>query len=258
MHLQGRSALVVGGTSGVGEATAERLVAEGCTVVITGRDVVKGRAAAQRIGAVFCRADVRDVDAMIAAVDTAADLGAMGVLVHCAGVGHAARTIGRDCAYSSAHSLDDFRETIDINLVGTFNAVRLAASAIARTDPDELGQRGAIVLTSSLAAMVGQTGQAAYAASKAGQLGLLLPLARDLSSKGIRVNAVVPGGMDTAIYGPEGPSEALRRAVSDAAIFPKRMGRPAEFASLVVELLRNDYINASAVELAAGTVQLPR
>ncbi|MBH0122620.1 SDR family NAD(P)-dependent oxidoreductase [Rhodococcus sp. CX] len=258
MQLQGQAALVVGGTSGVGEATARRLLGEGCKVVITGRDAVKGNRTAQRLGAVFCCADARDVDTMITAVDTAAELGALRVLVHCAGVGHARRTIGPDLAYSSAHSLDDFREIVEVNLVGTFNVVRLAASAMARTEPDEQGQRGAIVLTSSLAATVGQTGQVAYAASKAGQLGILRPLARDLSSVGIRVNAIAPGGLDTSIYGPDGPSVELRRALAEAAIFPRRMGRADEFASLAVELLCNDYMNATAVEFAAGTVQLPR
>jgi NAD(P)-dependent dehydrogenase (short-subunit alcohol dehydrogenase family) len=258
MDLRGQAALVVGGTSGIGLATARALVSEGCHVVVTGRNSVRGGHAAREIGAVFCRADVLDSDDMVAAVDIAAGLAPLRLLVHTAGIGHAARTVGRDASYVSAHPLEDFRGVIETNLVGTFNVLRLAASSMARTAPDASGQRGAIVLVSSLAATAGQVGQAAYAASKAGQLGMLRPVARDLASFGIRVNAVAPGGIDTPIYGDGGVDADLRARISEAAIFPGRMGAPEEFASLAVELLRNDYVNATCVELAGGTVQLPR
>jgi NAD(P)-dependent dehydrogenase (short-subunit alcohol dehydrogenase family) len=258
MDLRDQAALVVGGTSGMGKATARRLVSEGCHVVVTGRDREKGRRAAHAVGATFCRAELLDSEALMAAIDRAAGLAPLRALVQCAGVGHAARTIGRDGVYGSAHPLDDFRRVVDTNLVGTFNVVRLAASAMVGTDPDESGQRAAILIASSLAATVGQVGQVAYAASKAGQLGMLRPLARDLATFGIRVNAIAPGGIDTPLYGKDGVDDELRQRVAEAAIFPKRMGDPDEFASLAVELLRNDYINGTCVELAAGTVQLPR
>jgi NAD(P)-dependent dehydrogenase (short-subunit alcohol dehydrogenase family) len=258
VELAHQVALVVGGSSGLGRATAELLRAEDCDVVLVGRDEAKGEEAAEVLGAVFCRADVRDTDALVAALDVAESRGTVRAVVHCAGVGHAARTTGRDDDYDSAHPLEDFRRVVDINLVGTFNVLRLAATAIGRSAPDGNGQRGAIVVASSLAARVGQTGQAAYAASKAGQLGMLQPVARDLSAKGIRVNAICPGGVDTPIYGPDGVSDELRRKIAAAAVFPRRMAYPEEFASLALELLRNDYLNATTVDLAAGTVQLPR
>ncbi|MGX4688086.1 SDR family NAD(P)-dependent oxidoreductase [Streptomyces sp. JNUCC 63] len=258
MDLHEQAALVVGGTSGIGKATARRLLSQGCQVVVTGRDREKGSRAAREIGAVFCRAEVLDTESLLAAIGFAAELAPLRALVHCAGVGHADRTTGRDGSYESAHPLEDFRGVVDTNLVGTFNVVRLAASAMGRTEPDGSGQRGAVVIASSLAATVGQTGQVAYAASKAGQLGMLRPLARDLATFGIRVNAIAPGGIDTPIYGEDGVDDDLRERIADSAIFPKRMGVPDEFASLAVELLRNDYINASCVELAGGTVQLPR
>ena len=258
MRLGGGAALVVGGTSGIGAATARRLRTEGCEVVVTGRDVAKGDRVASESGLHFRQADVLDTDAVIAAVEHAAGLAPLRVLVHCAGAGIARRTVGRDGTYHSAHPLGAFQQVVDDNLVGTFNVVRLAATAVGRTDPDEQGQRGAIVIASSLAARCGQVGQAAYAAAKAGQLGMILPLARDLAPLGIRVNAITPGGIDTPIYGDQGAPGELRRKVADAAVFPKRMGLPDEFASLALELLRNDYLNGVAIDLAGGTVQLPR
>jgi NAD(P)-dependent dehydrogenase (short-subunit alcohol dehydrogenase family) len=258
MEFRGQAALVVGGTSGLGEATARRLRSEGCEVVLTGRDREKGEQVARELGAVFRPVDVQDSGSIESALDHAGRLASLRFVVHCAGMGHAARTIGRDARYASAHSLEDFRHVVDVNLVGTFNVIRLAASAMARTDPDPQGQRGAMVIASSLAARVGQVGQAAYAASKAGQLGMLLPLARDLAPVGVRVNAITPGGVDTPIYGEDGVDDALRRRISEATIFPARMAVPEEFASLALELLRNDYLNAVTVDLAAGTTQLPR
>ncbi len=258
MELVHQAALVVGGSSGLGRATAERLRAEDCDVILVGRDVKKGETVAEALGAQFCRADVRDTEALVAALDVAESRGTLRAVVHCAGIGHAARTTGQDDDYDSAHPLEDFRRVVDLNLVGTFNVLRLAATAMGRSEPDGNGQRGAIVVASSLAARVGQTGQAAYAASKAGQLGLLQPVARDLSTKGIRLNAISPGGVDTPIYGPEGVPAKLRDKVAGATVFPHRMAYPEEFATLAIELLRNDYLNAVNVDLAAGTVQLPR
>lgn len=258
MRLEGTSALVVGGTAGLGAAAARRLVAEGCDVVITGRDVEKGQNASVATGAHFQPADVLHSDELIATLEFTASLAPFRVLVHCAGSGAARRTIGRDSTYASAHSLEEFSDAVNTNLVGAFNVMRLGATAMSRSKPDETGQRGSIVVVSSLAARAGQVGQTAYAAAKAGQLGMLRPMARDLAGVGIRINAVAPGGMETEIYGEDGPSAEFRRKVGEAAIYPRRMGTPEEFASLALELLRNDYLNATTVELAAGTADLPR
>jgi NAD(P)-dependent dehydrogenase (short-subunit alcohol dehydrogenase family) len=258
MELGETSALVVGGSSGLGLATARALVARRVHVVVLSRDPDRGRAAAEPIGATYCAGDARDAAAVVEAVETAASQGPLRSLVLCAGSGHAERTIGRDGRYESAHDLGAFREVVESNLVATYNCLRLGATAMARGPADSEGQRGSAVLTSSAAAQAGQVGQAAYAAAKAGLAGLLLPVARDLAPVGIRVNAVRPAGFDTAMYGADGVSDALRSRLADSAVFPRRMGRPEEFASVVVELLSNDYLNATTIDLDAGTRTLPR
>lgn len=258
MRLAGTSAVVVGGSSGLGLAAAARLGAQGVRLVILSRDPARGREAAGRLGATHQPGDAADPDAVLAAVSDAESMGPFRSLVVCAGAGHAERTIGRDGDHRSAHDLDAFRRALEANLVGPFNCVRLAAGAMSRQVPDDDGLRGSIVLTSSLASRAGQVGQAAYAAAKAGLEGLLLPVARDLAPAGIRINAVRPAGFDTALYGPAGVDDALRNRLADSAVLPRRMGRPAEFAGVVLELLRNDYLNATTIELDAGTRLLPR
>jgi NAD(P)-dependent dehydrogenase (short-subunit alcohol dehydrogenase family) len=257
VQLAGSSALVTGGTSGLGRATARMLAASGASVVVLARRPVTDRSEDDGDISYAC-GDVCDTAAVTSAVSAAVAGGPLRSLVVCAGYGDHARTIGRDGRYESAHDLDRFRAVLETNLVGAFNCVRIAATAMSRNIADDAGQCGAIVLTSSASAFDGQVGQAAYAASKAGLHGLVLPLARDLASAGVRVNVLVPGAFDTPIYGPGGVDDDLRRRIGEAVVFPRRMGQPAEFANAVHLLLTNDYMNGAVVRLDAGLRTLPR
>ena len=198
----------------------------------------------QEIGGVFAQVDVTDTDQITAAVNAAAEIAPLRAVVNSAGIGWAQRTIGRDGQIESAHDLDAFTKVIAINLIGTFDMVRQAATVMSRNEPDADGQRGAIVNLASVAAFDGQIGQASYSASKGGVVGMTLPVARDLSASGIRLNTVAPGLIDTPIYG-EGPdSEAFKAKLGESVLFPKRLGVPEELASMVVECLTNSYMNA--------------
>lgn len=248
MDLQAAAALVTGGASGLGEATARRLAAAGARVVVLDLQDERGAALAAELGGVYARADVTDPDAVGQAVARAAELGPLRAVVNCAGIGWAGRTLNKD---GSPHDLALFEKVIRVNLVGTFNVIRLAAAAMAATEPvDAFGSRGAIVNTSSVAGIEGQTGQAAYSASKGGVIGLTLPVARDLAAIGVRVNTICPGLMDTPLFGrlPDAGKEHLGAAV----LHPKRMGSPDEFASLALELVTNDYMNGEVVRLDGG------
>jgi NAD(P)-dependent dehydrogenase (short-subunit alcohol dehydrogenase family) len=179
------------------------------------------------------------------------------VLVNCAGIGWAQRTIGREGTYDAAHSLEAFQRVIAVNLIGTFNCIRLAATTMAKTDPvDDTGQRGAVVNTASIAAFDGQIGQAAYSASKGGIVGMTLPIARDLAAVGIRVNTIAPGIMDTPLLGTL--PEEHRQALGSGVLFPKRLGSPAEFAALAVELVTNGYLNGEVIRLDGGLRMPPK
>ena len=258
MDITGASAIVTGGASGLGEATCRLLTARGAKVVVLDMSDDKGNALASEIGGAFCHADVTNTDEVIAAVETAKEMGPLRALVNCAGVGWATRTIGKDGQYSSAFDLDTFRKVIDINLVGTFNCIRLAATAMSQYDPLEDNERGAIVNTASVAAYEGQIGQAAYSASKGGVVGMTLPVARDLSAVGIRVNTIAPGLIDTPIYGVGEASEAFKDNLKQGVLFPKRLGASAEFATLALELITNSYMNAVDIRVDAGIRMQPK
>lgn len=258
MNIDGASAIVTGGASGLGAATARALAERGARVVVLDIDDARGMALAEELGAVYAHADVRDTDQVIAAVDAATELGPLRVLVNCAGIGRPSRTIGRDGAYESAHSLESFELVLGINLVGTFNCTRLAASAMSRTEPVVDGERGTIVNTASVAAFDGQIGQVAYSASKGGIVGLTVPLARDLAVVGIRVNTVAPGLIDTPLYNVREDAEEFKRQLKRDVLFPDRLGRADEFASLVTEVVTNSYVNAEVLRLDAGLRLQPK
>jgi NAD(P)-dependent dehydrogenase (short-subunit alcohol dehydrogenase family) len=224
-------------------------------VVILDLDETEGPTLAHEVGAVFVRADVTDPDDVQAVVERATALAPLRVLVNCAGVGDPGRTLNRD---GEPLDLARFERIIRINLIGTFNTLRLSAAAMARTERLADGERGAIVNTASLAAFDGQIGQASYSASKGGIVGMTLPVARDLGSAGIRVNTIAPGLIDTPIYGNGAEVEAFKEKLAAHVVFPRRLGAPDEFASLALELITNSYMNAEVIRLDAGARLPPR
>jgi len=258
MDISGASAIVTGGASGIGAACARQLAAKGAVVVVADLQAEKGEALAQEIGGVFAQVDVTQTDQITAAVNAAAEIAPLRAVVNSAGIGWAQRTIGRDGQLESAHDLGAFKKVIEINLIGTFDMVRQAATVMSRNEPDADGCRGAIVNLASVAAFDGQIGQASYSASKGGVVGMTLPVARDLSASGIRLNTVAPGLIDTPIYG-EGPdSEVFKAKLGESVLFPKRLGVPDELASMVVECLTNSYMNAEVVRLDGGIRMPPK
>ncbi|GAB2642488.1 SDR family oxidoreductase [Gordonia jinhuaensis] len=258
MDINGASAIVTGGASGIGAAVARQLAAKGATVVVADLNADKGTELANEIGGKFVAVDVTNTDQIEDAVNTAADLGPLRVLVNSAGIGWAQRTIGKDGEYASAHNLDAYKKVIAINLIGTFDAIRIAATAMSRLDPTPTEERGAIVSMASVAAFDGQIGQAAYSSSKGGVVGMTLPVARDLSAVGIRVNTVAPGLIDTPIYGEGEASEAFKAKLGESVLFPKRLGEPDELASMVLELVTNSYMNAEVVRVDGGIRMPPK
>jgi NAD(P)-dependent dehydrogenase (short-subunit alcohol dehydrogenase family) len=253
MKLDGAVALVTGGASGLGAATIRRLVAGGARAVIVDRDEAKGQALAAELEgrAVFAKADVSDAAEIAAAVERAGQLGPLRVAVSCAGVGWASRTIDKT---GKPHDLELFKSVIGINLVGTFNVLRTAAAAMARNEPDAGGERGVIVNTASVAAYDGQIGQIAYAASKAGVVGMTLPAARDLAPAGIRVLTIAPGIFDTPMLA--SLPEDKRAALAVDVVNPKRLGNPAEYGELVAAIVANGYLNGETIRLD-GALRMP-
>ncbi len=258
MDINGASAIVTGGASGIGAATARQLAAKGAKVVIADLQADKGEDLAKELGGAFVSVDVTSTEQIEAAVNKAGELGPLRVLVNSAGIGWAQRTIGKDGEFASAHNLDVYKKVLAINLVGTFDCIRLAATAMSRLDPTDTGERGAIVNMTSVAAFDGQIGQAAYSSSKGGVVGLTLPVARDLSAVGIRVNTVAPGLIDTPIYGEGEASEAFKAKLGESVLFPHRLGQPAELASMVIELITNSYMNAEVVRVDGGIRMPPK
>jgi NAD(P)-dependent dehydrogenase (short-subunit alcohol dehydrogenase family) len=255
MLVDGAAALVTGGASGLGEATVRRLWAAGAAVTIADFDEERGRALAGQLGgaASFALADVTDPDQVAAAVAQAAGAAPLRITVSCAGIGEAQRIVGRD---GTPHDFQRFVRVVTVNLVGTFNTMRLAASAMSASEPTDGGERGVIVNTASIAAFDGQVGQVAYAASKGGIVGMTLPAARDLAAAGIRVCTIAPGIMDTPLLGrlPADAKEALAKDV----VFPRRLGDPDDYARLVLAVVDNPYLNGETIRLDAGLRMPPR
>ena len=256
MELEGASVLVTGGASGIGEASARRLTILGARPVICDLNEEKGKAVADDLKGVFVKTDVADADQAQAAVDAALGLGPLRALVNAAGLGNANRTVNRE---GKPFPLDQFEFVIRVNLIGTFNCLRLAAAAMSKQDPvDSEGQRGAIVNIASVAAFDGQIGQAAYSASKGGVVGLTLPVARDLSAIGIRVNTIAPGLIDTPIYGKGEASDKFKANLGQNVLFPKRLGHASELASMVAECITNDYMNGETLRVDGGIRMPPK
>ena len=258
MEINGASALVTGAASGIGAAVARQLAARGARVVVADMQDEKGEALAREIDGVFVHVDVTETDQVRAAVDRAVELGPLRVLVNSAGIGWAQRTVGKDGTYDSAHDLDAFKKVVAINLVGSFDAIRLAATQMSRLDPTESGDRGAIVNIASVAAFDGQIGQAAYAASKGGLVGLTLPVARDLAAAAIRLNTVAPGLIETPIYDFAPDPAAFKEQLGASVLYPKRLGTTDELASMVLECLTNSYMNAATVRVDGGIRMPPK
>jgi NAD(P)-dependent dehydrogenase (short-subunit alcohol dehydrogenase family) len=258
MDIDGTSALVTGAASGIGAAVARLLAARGATVVVADLQEDKGTALAEEIGGAFVKVDVTRTEDIVAAVEKAESLGTFRVLVNSAGIAWAQRTVGRDGTFDSAHDLAAFSKVVAINLIGTFDCIRLAATAMGRTEALADGSRGAIVNLASVAAFDGQIGQASYSASKGGVVGLTLPVARDLSAIGVRVNTVAPGLVDTPIYGEGEDSEAFKANLERGVLFPKRLGRPEELASMVLECVTNDYLNGETIRVDGGIRMPPK
>jgi NAD(P)-dependent dehydrogenase (short-subunit alcohol dehydrogenase family) len=246
MQIQGAAAVVSGGASGLGEATVRALVAGGAKVVIADMNESKGEALAQELSGAtaFVRTDVASAEQVQAALLRASALGELRAVVSCAGIGVAQRVLDKS---GEPHALALFEKVLAVNLVGTFNMLRLGAAVMAKNAADADGHRGVIVNTASIAAFDGQVGQVAYSASKGGIVGMTLPVARDLAKSGIRVCTLCPGTMDTPLLA--GLPEAARVGLAAAIPFPSRLGLPREFAALVMHVLENNYLNGETIRI---------
>ena len=258
MDLKGSSAIVTGGASGIGAACATLLAARGAKVVIADLQEEKGRALASQIGGAFCKVDVTNTQDIIDATELAKSMGPIRALVNSAGIGWAQRTVGKDGTYESAANLDAYKKVVAINLVGTFDCIRIVATAMSRNEPLESGERGSICNLASVAAFDGQVGQAAYSSSKGGVVGMTLPIARDLAAIGVRVNTVAPGLIDTPIYGQGEASDQFKTNLQKGVLFPQRLGYPEELASMVVECITNSYVNAETIRVDGGIRMQPK
>ena len=256
MEIKGLTALITGGASGLGAATAKRLVDNGANVILADRDDEKGVAFAEELGATarFVKTDVTSEDDIQNAIDAAKnDFGALNVLVNCAGVGMALRSWHPK---HGSHPLELFKTVIEINLIGTFNAIRLAAGAMDENAPNDEGEKGVIINTASVAAYDGQIGQAAYSASKGGIVGMTLPIARDLSRHGIRVMTIAPGLFDTPLLA--ALPEPARISLGQQVPFPSRLGNPAEYGQLAQSIIENPMLNGEVIRLDGAIRMSPK
>jgi len=253
MNLNGHAAVVTGGGSGLGAATASLLAERGCKVALIDINEAAAKAHAAAIGGIGIRCDVSDAESAETAMTAARDAhGPARVLVNCAGIGTAGRVIGRD----GPLKLEAFERVIRINLIGTFNMIRLAAAEMSALDPLEDGERGVIVNTASIAAFDGQVGQAAYAASKGGVVGMTLPIARELARNGVRVMTIAPGVFHTPMV--DGLPSEVRQSLGDGVPFPRRLGLPAEYAALAAHIIGNRFLNGEVIRLDGALRMAPR
>ena len=255
MELSSVKAVVTGGASGLGRATAARLVAAGAQVALVDRPASAGAEVAKALGpaAVLAPADVNSADEVAGAQDRAAvAVGGINVLVNCAGIGTAMKTFGK----AGPAKLEEFTRVIQVNLIGTFNCIRLAAVHMARNTPTADGERGVVINTASVAAFDGQIGQAAYSASKGGIVGLTLPVARDLAEQGIRVMTIAPGIFETPLLGTL--PDPVRASLANQVPFPKRLGQPDEYASLALQIITNVMLNGETIRLDGAIRMQPR
>ena len=259
MNINGISAVVTGGASGLGEATARELARRGAKVAVFDRDAEKGEKVASEIGGVFCEVDVTSDEKVSAAFDKArAAHGQERILVNCAGVANAAKTVGRDkeTKEPKRYPMNQFEMAIGINLIGSFRCIAYSAFGMVQADALEDGERGVIINTASVAAEDGQIGQAAYSASKGGVLAMALPIARDLMNDGVRVNTILPGVFKTPMVAMMPPN--VQEALGQQVPFPKRLGQAEEYARLALFMIENPYMNAASVRLDGGIRMAPR
>ncbi|WP_042266186.1 SDR family NAD(P)-dependent oxidoreductase [Paraburkholderia heleia] len=252
MQIRGNVFLITGGASGLGAASARLIAAEGGKVVIADLNEDAGGALAKELGGAFVTCNVANEEDGARAVAAATALGTLRGLVNCAGIAPAVKTVGKD----GPHPLDTFSKTVSVNLIGTFNMIRLAAAAIAQTAPSEGGERGVIVNTASVAAYDGQIGQAAYAASKGGVVAMTLPIARDLSRSGIRVMTIAPGIFETPML--LGMPKEVQDALGAMVPFPPRLGKPDEYAMLVKQIVENPMLNGEVIRLDGAIRMQPK
>ncbi|MDQ3144352.1 MAG: SDR family oxidoreductase [Pseudomonadota bacterium] len=259
MKIEGISAVVTGAASGLGEATARELARRGAKVAVFDRDADKGEKVAAEIGGIYCEVDVTSDDKVAAAFAKAREAhGQERVLINCAGVANAAKTVGRDKETKAAkfYPINQFELAIQINLIGTFRCIAYSAFGMVDLDPLDDGERGCIVNTASVAAQDGQIGQAAYSASKGGVLAMALPIARDLMNDGVRVNTILPGVFKTPMVAMM-PSQ-VQDALGAQVPFPKRLGKAEEYADLAAFIVETPYLNAESIRLDGGIRMAPR
>jgi len=249
MQIEGKVFIVTGGASGLGEGTARMLASQGAKVVLADMQADKGEAVAREIGGVFVRCDVTQEADGQAAIEAALALGKLVGLVNCAGIAIGEKTVGKN----GPHGLAAFAKTVTINLIGSFNMIRLAADAMAKNEPEATGERGVLISTASVAAYDGQIGQAAYSASKGGIVGMTLPIARDLARSGIRNMTIAPGIFGTPML--FGMPQEVQDALAASVPFPSRLGTPDDYAKLARHIIENDMLNGEVIRLD-GAIRL--